>query len=110
MTFGLLNRLARISGNVETLGLIMVDSDLQQALLSQVFSTYDEKGRQIEAADIDSIEAPMDEILHILAWVLENLTYFFLRNLQNSAKIAQQYKPEEREELSSKLSKVGSKV
>lgn len=110
MTFGLLNRLARISGNVETLGLIMVDSDLQQALLSQVFSTYDEKGRQIEVADIDSIEAPMDEILHILAWVLENLTYFFLRNLQNSAKIAQQYKAEEGEELSSKLSKAGSKV
>jgi hypothetical protein len=96
MTFGMLNRLARIAGNVETLGMVMIDSDLQQALLSQLFATYDEKGKQLEVADIDDINCSMEELLQLLAWVLENLTYFFLKNLQNSAKIAQQYKPEEK--------------
>lgn len=96
MTFGMLNRLARIAGNVETLGMVMIDSDLQQALLSQLFATYDEKGKQTELADIDAIDCSMEELLALLAWVLESLTYFFLKNLQNSAKIAQQYKPEEK--------------
>jgi hypothetical protein len=96
MTFGMLNRLARIAGNVETLGMVMIDSDLQQALLSQLFATYDEKGKQLEVADIDNINCSMEELLQLLAWVLESLTYFFLKNLQNSAKIAQQYKPEEK--------------
>lgn len=96
MTFGMLNRLARIAGNVETLGMVMIDSDLQQALLSQLFATYDEKGKQTELADIDDINCSMEELLALLAWVLESLTYFFLKNLQNSAKIAQQYKPEEK--------------
>ena len=96
MTFGMLNRLARIAGNVETLGMVMIDSDLQQALLSQLFATYDEKAKQLEVADIDDINCSMEELLQLLAWVLENLTYFFLKNLQNSAKIAQQYKPEEK--------------
>ncbi len=97
MTFGMLNRLAKIAGNVETLGMVMIDSDLQQALLSQLFATYDENGKQLEVADIDNIDCSMEELLQLLAWVLESLTYFFLKNLQNSARIAQQYKPAGRE-------------
>ena len=97
MTFGMLNRLAKIAGNVETLGMVMIDSDLQQALLSQLFATYDENGKQLEVADIDNINCSMEELLQLLAWVLESLTYFFLKNLQNSARIAQQYKPADQE-------------
>lgn len=106
MTFGMLNRLAKIAGNVETLGMVMIDSDLQQALLSQLFATYDENGKQLEVADIDNINCSMEELLQLLAWVLESLTYFFLKNLQNSARIAQQYKPADQEQ-SLRLSNLG---
>lgn len=82
MTYGLLNRLGRIVGGAENVGLVFIDFDIQEVVLVNLLSIYDTKGKVLEKADIDAIELYPVEVNSLLAWAVEHLTNFFLHNME----------------------------
>ena len=91
MSYGLLNRIARIVGNVESVGLLLVDVNIQGVVLCIVLSTYDAKGKLVEEVDVESIMMPPDETVSLIVWVTEHLTSFFLKNLRMGETMINQF-------------------
>lgn len=84
MTYGLLNRLGRIVGGAENVGLVFIDFDIQEVVLVNLLSVYDAKGKVLEKADIDAVELYPVEVNKLLAWAVEHLTNFFLQSLAST--------------------------
>lgn len=91
MTYGLQNRLAKLIQNVSTVSLILTDVQVQEAVIANLFNKYDGKGQVIEEANFEEIMFNPVEIQHLLLWVTEHLTNFFLLNLQSMTRIAVEY-------------------
>ena len=79
MSYGLLNRIAKLVGKVESVGLLLVDTNIQAAVLCIVLSTYDAKGKLVEEVDAESIMLTPDEAVSLIVWVSEHLTRAFLK-------------------------------
>ena len=106
MTYGFLNRLAKLVGGVENIGLILVDMGVQEVILITALSTYDKKGQLVEQANVEEIELMPEEILSLLSWITGHITHFFLKNLLSGGTMAGQF--QKMVELSSKSSPNGS--
>lgn len=100
MSYGLLNRIARIINSVENVGLLLVDMNIQALSLCIVLSTYDGKGKLVEEVDADSIMLNPDESILLVAWITEHLTSFFLKSLRTGEQTVAQF--QKTTELSSK--------
>lgn len=94
MSYGLLNRLAKLSGGLNTLGLILSDTNMQEEVIRNVLNKYDGKGKVIEEANLEELECDPIEIQRLLVWVAEHLTSFFLKNLQSMLEIVGQHQKE----------------
>ena len=81
MTYGLLNRVAKVVKHVENTGLLLVDMTMQEMALCTILSVYDAKGKLVEEATVEAIMTTPDETHSLLAWLTEHLTHFFLKNL-----------------------------
>lgn len=91
MSYGFLNRIAKVVGNVENVGLILVDLNVQEAVLITALSEYDAKGKLVKQADPEEVMLLPEEILSLLAWITEHLTHFFLKNLLAGEKVVGQF-------------------
>ncbi len=91
MSYGLLNRIAKLVGKVESVGLLLVDTNIQAAVLCIVLSTYDAKGKLVEEVDAESIMLTPDEAVSLIVWVTEHLTSFFLKNLWKGETMINQF-------------------
>lgn len=91
MTYGLLNRVAKVVKHVENVGLLLVDLTMQEMALCTVLSTYDAKGKLLEEVAIEGIMTTPEETHCLLAWVTEHLTHFFLKNLLSGEKVVGQF-------------------
>ena len=85
MTFGLLNELARITGDINRIGIIDIDPDLAESVLSAVLVDRDPRGKPKEAKDWQHPDLPPDQASAVFDWVKEHLFDFFLQRLQNTA-------------------------
>ena len=63
MTFGLLNNLCRKVGDIEAAAVIALDTNLRDAILIELLSKRDSKGKILEPIDLDSLEADPDSII-----------------------------------------------
>lgn len=91
MSYGLLNRIARIINSVENVGLLLVDMNVQAISLCIALSTYDAKGKLVEEVDADSIMLAPDESIQLIAWLTEHLTSFFLKSLRTGEQTVAQF-------------------
>ncbi len=91
MSYGLLNRIARIINSVENVGLLLVDMTVQAICLCIALSTYDAKGKLVEEVDADSIMLSPEESIRLIAWLTEHLTSFFLQTLRTGEQTVAQF-------------------
>lgn len=91
MSYGLLNRIARIINSVENVGLLLVDMTVQAVSLCIALSTYDAKGKLVEEVDADSIMLSPEESVRLIAWLTEHLTSFFLQTLRTGEQTIAQF-------------------
>jgi len=73
MTFGRLNRLCKLIGNMNDVGRMIEEPEIAEQMLVQLLST---KKNQI---DIDELEITPEEVSKILAWAGTHILDFFIK-------------------------------
>lgn len=86
MTFGLLDELTRIIGDVDGLAEMPINADVRKEVLIAVLVERDEKGKRGKTEpDIYNLEA--DTVTEILEWVGEHVADFFLSAMERTKKL-----------------------
>jgi hypothetical protein len=88
MSFGLLNALARISGDINRIGIIDIVPDLADEVLFEVLSKRDAKGKKVDP-EASPPDLPASEANKVFNWAKEHLMDFFLQRLVNTAELMQ---------------------
>lgn len=80
MSFGLLNELIRLIGEVERVSLAPVDHDLRNSLLKAVFAERSKAGRVTQEVDLDDLDIDPMDVPKVLAWVTHWVIDFFIQS------------------------------
>jgi hypothetical protein len=84
MSFGLLNELVRTVGDIEAVTEISFDIELRDALMIQIFSERDAKGRIKEDVNLFNLDIKPDTVVDLLDWVGSHVTDFLLKQMLRS--------------------------
>ena len=87
MTFGLLNILCRMVGDVDVAALMTIDGDLREQMIIQTLSPRDAKGIIISQVSVFEIEASTDEFVILLDWIQEHVLSFFVQTGTKTAQV-----------------------
>lgn len=87
MSFGLLNNLCRKVGDIEAASIIALDTNLRDAVLIELLSTRDAKGKIIEPIDLDTLDVEPDAIIDLIDWAGSHVLDFFLKGLERTKKL-----------------------
>ena len=87
MSYGLLNEVARVVGDIEAIPQIAYDIELRTALLTAVLSKRDKKGKITEEADLFNLDMDGEEVIDLLNWVGEHVLDFFIKSLTRAKKL-----------------------
>lgn len=87
MTFGLLNVLCRVVGEVDVAALMSLDGDVRERVLIETLSPRDKKGVITEEISIFEIGASTEEVVVLLDWVQEHVLGFFVQRGQKTAEV-----------------------
>ncbi len=84
MSFGLLNQLSAIGGDLTTLPLLQSDPALRDALFALTLSSRNAEGQITKAynPDAEEFSFSIDQGESLLAWVVAHLQDFFLKRLK----------------------------
>lgn len=80
MSFGLMNELASMFGDVDRLTELPVNRELRTAVLKSVLAERSKSGKILAEADLDDIDLDPQDIPTILAWVGGWVVDFFIRS------------------------------
>lgn len=106
MSFGLLNDLVRIVGDVNRIAAIGLDPDLSEEVIFACLAPRDARGR-ITDGSFEPPNLPMQDAEAIMDFVSEHLLDFFMRRLQKTLAAAEKNKGQ-MEQLASLLNGTGS--
>lgn len=84
MSFGLLNRLTRLLGNVDQLPLLAVDPELQELVLVEIFTQRNPKGDPTYIPSLDEIHVSLDDVSRIIDFVGDHISNFFTQTAQKA--------------------------
>jgi hypothetical protein len=84
MSFGLLNTLLAVVGDMPRVSLIGVDTMLRGQVLSEVLSTRDEKGVIVEPFNPFTCKLTGAEVQALIQWVSEHLLDFMLEAVERN--------------------------
>lgn len=101
MSFGLLNEVCTVIGDVENIALMQTDGTLRTAVLNSVLSQRDEVGEISEHFNIMTSNLTTDEALKLLDWVAEHAFDFFLKSLESAKNLSDKHGPRMQTLLSS---------
>jgi hypothetical protein len=94
MSYGLLNRLAKIGGSAEDLSAIYVTPDMQERIIIECLCTkmkpHDKEKDEVE---IDDFELTPDEAQKIVDWAGAHIVDFFLRAFNKATSANQRMEP-----------------
>lgn len=81
MTFGLLNVLCQTVGDMEGMSLLAMDNDLREAMLVQMLSTRDAKGKIPENGEfvLFNLDATPESVGDLLTWAQGHIFDFFMK-------------------------------
>lgn len=82
MSFGLLNRICRLVGDVEGSIQLLIDPVLQEAVILEILAERNEEGQIIRKHDVDDYNLSKKDVMVLLEWVAEHLLDFFLSALK----------------------------
>lgn len=79
MTYGLLDQLCRISGDVDAALLLAIDHDLRHAALSAIFAERDKTGKITKEFNAFEFDADPEDVTGLLDWAGAHVLDFFLK-------------------------------
>lgn len=81
MSFGLLDELCRIVGEIDSVPFIGVSHEMRRQVLAAVFAERTKSGKIIKSVDWEDLELDPDTVIRLLAWVAEHVLNFFMLQL-----------------------------
>lgn len=84
MSFALLNRLAFLVGNPDDVHTIMLNPEMREAVLREMISKRDKKGKITQVVEIDSVEVSLEDVQTILDFAASHVMDFTVGALQRS--------------------------
>lgn len=93
MSFGLLNTICKLVGDLDGATQLMIDQTLQQAVLVELLSDRDAKGKITGEVSLDEIDVDPSDVLDLLAWAGNHTLDFFLKGLERAKGLQDQHMP-----------------
>ena len=93
MSFGLLNTICKLVGDLDGATQLMIDQTLQQAVLVELLSDRDAKGKITGEVSLDEIDVDPSDVLDLLAWAGNHTLDFFLTGLERAKGLQDQHMP-----------------
>lgn len=84
MSFGLLNNLCRLVGDIDNAAMMTIDPVMRESILVELLSHRDAKGKVKEKIDLDSLDAAAGDIVDLIDWAGEHVFDFFLKGLERT--------------------------
>jgi len=82
MTYGLLNELARVIGDIDVIPMIGIEADVRDSIIRAIFSKRDAQGKIKQEVDIFNFDIDVDDLQDLLEWVGGHVLDFFLTSLE----------------------------
>lgn len=79
MTFGLLNEICKVCGDIDGAAMLVMDNDLRIASLNTLLAKRDSKGKITQELDINSLDVSPDDVVDLLDWAGGHVIDFFLK-------------------------------
>lgn len=80
MSFGLLNELATMFGDVDRLTELPTNHELRTEMLKAILAERTKSGKITQAVDLDDIDIDPQDVPKILAWAADWVVDFFIRS------------------------------
>jgi hypothetical protein len=89
MTYGLLNRLCRVVGEVDGAAVMTMDNDIRERVLIEILSPRDPQGNIPDGGEFNifSITASTEEVSEVLDWAQEQVIDFFVKRAIKTASV-----------------------
>lgn len=84
MSFGLLNILCRRAGDLDGAAMINMDQSLREAVITELLSARDEKGKIKSEVDIMFLDVEPSAVIELLDWAGNHVMDFFLKGLERT--------------------------
>lgn len=81
MSYGLLDELARVIGDVDSIGGFSLVPEMREAVLNAVLAKRDHKGKIVSPVNFFEIDLDTETANAILDWVAGHVLDFFLKRL-----------------------------
>jgi hypothetical protein len=103
MSFGLLNEVTAIVGDIEGMAMLQIDPVMRERILNAVLADRSDIGAIAKPVNFfDPKQAPAAEEAHkILDWVAENAIGFFLTSLGAAKSLAERHEKQVKDLMSS---------
>lgn len=89
MSFGLLNQLTRLLGDIDQLPMLAVDPVLQEKVLVEIFTERDARGNPTKVPNLYEINVSLGDIELILDFVGDHIANFFMAAAEKAQKRVQ---------------------
>lgn len=93
MSYGLLDELARLVGDIEVVPQVMVLDELREPFLVALLSERDENGKITEKFNFFKSRVRPEDVTKLYEWAAGHLMDFFLQQLETAGRLGQNVKP-----------------
>ena len=87
MSFGMLHVIASLVGDIEAVPEMGYNPDLREAVLNELLSKRDKKGKILEQIDMFNLDVATDDVVDLINWAGEHVADFFLKSLTKAKKL-----------------------
>lgn len=91
MSFALLNRLTYLVGRMEDLHTVMLNPEMRDAVLLEMYAERTPAGKLQKTYPLDECEVSIPDTMSVLDFVSEHLLDFFMGALKKSQALQQKY-------------------
>lgn len=92
MSFNNLHRLTYLIGDISALQEVMMNHDVQMAIVLDLVKERDDKGAPIKEYTADSLRISIDDTLELLDFAQEHILDFFMRAAQKATRLTERAK------------------
>lgn len=92
MSFGLMNAITRIIGDVDNVTSLVTDHDARDKILTELLADRSKAGKIIEKFEIDDLPLDYEEVIKLITWSQEHMVDFFMKSLTGVKKIVEDNK------------------
>jgi hypothetical protein len=89
MTFGLLNEMVRVIGDLEAIAELGFDAELRGLILQEMYSERDEQGVIKTPVNLFNLDITPEDSTLVMEWVGSHVTHFLLNQMEKTMTIMQ---------------------